>query len=530
MVLRLRASGSRPAPAANGKHQKEAMATTASVLRRWHSIQVLQTLPDWKVITAPAWALAWFSTIFTRTRTQVPLDEFHTGLEDVLARLRVEGTALREDWSARNYADDWVARRFLSRPRADGVFVYELTGTAARFLAFLDGFNPGRTSLNTSRLSTLLGRIESLAQETDPDKETRISQLQAEIAQREAQIKSLENAEEAPTLDVEHAVEAAHDVLDLAASLPQDFRRMRDGLEEMLHGLRQEIIDSNATKGITMGEVLEADRRLRSTPEGRTYESFTAFLNDDDQQARLRSGITEVLSRDFTDHLDGEDRQTLYRLVPEMRAQAAEINTMYGRLSESLHTYVQSDEYRESVQLRQAIRAAEAALHQGPRARKWAAVLPAPALFSSQFESTAATRLYDPDKHQPPARLAAPAVFSPQDVKRSPKTAKADHTAIRSAIARARARSGTDAVTPGQAFDLLPAAEQHINSLRALLHEALNSGTGFSTDTVESITFTQIDGTRRTAYIPTGGLTKTSAASESDTPTNDETSNKWDQR
>ena len=484
------------------------MATTPSVLARWHDITAVQTLPGWKITGAPAWVLAYFSATFTRTRPQVPLEEFHSGLETLLARLRADGTALREDWQARNYADDWVGRRFLSRPRADGAFVYELTGNSARFLSFLDGFNPARTSLNTSRLTTLLTRIESLAQETDPDKNTRIGQLKAEIAQREAQIQALETMDQAPTLDVEHAVEAAHDILDLASRLPSDFKRMRDGLEEMLHGLRQEIIESNATKGITMGEILEADRRLRSTTEGRTYESFTAFLNDDGQQARLRTGITDVLSRDFTDNLDAEDRQTLHRLVSEMRAQAAEINAIYGRLSESLHTYVQTDEYRESVQLRQAIRAAEAALHAAPRARKRAAVLPAPSLYFSAFESTAATRLYDPDNHQPPARLATPAAFSPEDIKRSPKTAKADPAQIRSAISQALAEHGTDRVTLGQAYERLPAEHRHINSIRSLLHAALNSSGEFSADALEAVTFTQIDGTERTAYVPATTILK----------------------
>ncbi len=484
------------------------MATTESVLRRWHGLQDLQTLPGWKITTAPAWTLAWFGTVFTRTRTQVPLEEFHAGLDALLERLRAQGAALREDWAARNYADDWVSRRFLSRPRADGVFVYELTVTSARFLGFLDGFNPARTTLNTSRLTTLLTRIESLAQETDPDKETRIEQLRAEIAQREGQIQALETAEAAPTLEVEHAVEAAHDILDLAASLPSDFKRMRDGLEDMLQGLRQEIIESNATKGITMGEILDADRRLRSTTEGRTYESFTAFLNDDDQQARLRSGITEVLSRDFTDNLDPEDRQTLHRLVSEMRAQAADINTIYGRLSESLHTYVQSDEYRESVQLRQVIRAAEAALHQAPRTRKRAAILPAPELYGSQFESTAATRLFDPDNHQAPAKLAVPAAFSEQNITRSPRTAKADRIEIQAAIAQALAEHRTEEVTLGQAYRRLPTGHQHINSIRSLLHAALNSGAGFSADALESTTFTQIDGTQRTAFIPATTIRK----------------------
>ncbi len=484
------------------------MPSTEPAFSRWHGITALQTQPGWKITTTPAWALAYFSVTFTRTRPRIPLDEFHAGLDALLCRLRERGAGLREDWSARNFADDWVQRRFLARPRAEGVFAYELTGTSARFLAFLDGFNPDKTTLNTSRLTTLLTRIESLAHETDPDKDTRIGLLRTEIAQREAQIEALENGEAPVTLGTENAVEAARDILDLAASLPADFKSMRDGLEEMLHGLRQEIIESNATKGITMGEVLEADRRLRTTTEGRTYESFTAFLNEDEQQMRFRSAITEVLSRDFTDDLDAEDRKTLHRLIPDMRAQAAEINTIYGRLSESLHTYVQTDEYRESVQLRQAIRAAEGALHQTPRTRNRAAMLPAPALYFPQFESLAATRLYDPHNHQPPAKLAAPAAFSKEDVRRTPKTAKADRALLQSAIAQAMAEHGTERVSLSQAYRRLPAEHRHINSIRGLLHAALNSRGEFSTEALEAMTFTQIDGTERTAYIPSTTITK----------------------
>ena len=128
------------------------------------------------------------------------------------------------------------------------------------------------------------------------------------------------------------------------AGLPADFKRMRDGLELMLHTLRAEIVESNATKGITMGEVLEADKRLRGTSEGRTYESFTAFLNDEEQQQRFRQAIAEALERDFADALDAEDRRALQRLMPQLRAQSAEIHRIYGRLSESMHTFVQSDE------------------------------------------------------------------------------------------------------------------------------------------------------------------------------------------
>ena len=59
----------------------------------------------------------------------------------------------------------------------------------------------------------------------------------------------------------------------------------------MLHTLRQEMMESYSAKGLTMGELLAADKKLRSTAEGRTYEGFTAFLNDADQQARRHAAL-----------------------------------------------------------------------------------------------------------------------------------------------------------------------------------------------------------------------------------------------
>ena len=91
------------------------------------------------------------------------------------------------------------------------------------------------------------------------------------------------------------AVEAAGNILDLAASLPADYKKMRDRIEELVGELRNQIIEESLTKGATMAQVLEADKRLRQSPEGRTFRSFTAFLEDPQQQLRFRSAIGEVL-------------------------------------------------------------------------------------------------------------------------------------------------------------------------------------------------------------------------------------------
>ena len=106
--------------------------------------------------------LALFREAFTRTRPRVPLDDFHAMTDSFLTRPRMDGVQLREDWTGRNYTDDWVARR-------------------------------------------------------------------------EKIFRALETGEAPPPLPEDTAVEAARDILDLAASLPTDFKRMRDGLKKMLH-------------------------------------------------------------------------------------------------------------------------------------------------------------------------------------------------------------------------------------------------------------------------------------------------------
>lgn len=478
------------------------MSLTRTAVAQWQELQVLQSSPGWKLTSAAPWVPALFRTLFTRTRPRIPLEEFHSAADSFLAELRRQGVQLREDASGRSYGDEWVAKRFLSRPRAGGQFVYELTEASVRFLSYLDGFTSEKSSLNSSRLATLLTRVESLARDTDPNPAARIDLLKAEIAERQEQLQALEAGQAPHTLSDETALEATHDVLDLAAGLPADFKRMRDGLERMLHTLRQEIVESNASKGITMGELLEADKKLRSTAEGRTYEGFTAFLNDGDQQARFRRATAAVLERDFTEAMTSEDRQTLYRLVSDLREQAAQIQRIYGRLSENMHTYVQSDEYRESVQLRQLIRAAENAVHKAPRSRRRTAVVPAPELYGSQFESLSMIRLYNPQDHQAPPRLAAPATFSEADVpRRSPRTPQADPQALAAAVERALA--DRPEATLGEVFTQLEPDHRHLNSIRALLHAALKQGAPPDPARREEVPFLQIDGTERIAHLPT---------------------------
>lgn len=479
---------------------------SSAALARLAELESLHRGPAWALTRSAPWTIAALQTAFTRNRPHVELEQFHEELDGFLTDLRAHDAALGAPATAgtaggRAIADDWTRRRFLTRRAQGGRIVYELTEASARVLAFLESLSSDRSTLTGSRLGTLLGDVERLARETNPDTSARIEALEAEIEERLELVRALRAGEQSGSLDDETALEAAGNILDLAAGVPADFKRMRAAIEDSVGELRNQIIEESLTKGATMAQVLEADRRLRASSEGRTFRSFTAFLDDPEQQLRFRAAIGEVLSRDFADGLDHEERETLRNLVAELREANAQIQRIYGKLSESLNTYVQSDDYRQSVRLREAIRRAEQAVRRLPYVREESGFAPAPELFGAEFESLSMVKLFDPDELAPPPRLADPISFGSDDRARSARTAKARAGTLREAVAVAL-EAGRGRAEISGIWSQLPAEEQHINSIRALLGHLLQEGVRLDRGAWAPLEFGQVDGTRRTAYVP----------------------------
>jgi hypothetical protein len=481
---------------------RSALSSADAISARLRDLELLTKGPAWALTRSAPWVIAVLQASFTRTRPQLPLERFHADVDSFLEQLRRQEPGLGGSATGKSFGDEWTRKHFLTRRNQSGQIVYEVTEPAARVLAFLDSLSNERSTLNGSRLGTLLGDVEKLANETNPDQSARLESLEEEIGDRQQLIEDISSGDFDGLLDDEEAVEAAGNILDLAASLPADYKKMRDRIEELVGELRNQIIEESLTKGATMAQVLEADKRLRQSPEGRTFRSFTAFLEDPQQQLRFRSAIGEVLSRQFADDLSHEERETLKNLVAELRAQHSQIQRIYGKLSESLNTYVQSDDFRQSIRLRQVLREAEQAIRSLPYERERPGMVRGPALFNAGFESLAMVKLFDPDEFAAPPRLADPIAFSDLDRVRSPRTRKASPEAISAALA------GT--ATLAEAWEQLPSAERHINSIRALLSSALQGGAGFDRGAWDTLDFDQIDGSTRTAYLPVVTLTKES--------------------
>ncbi|EMQ97899.1 DUF3375 domain-containing protein [Paeniglutamicibacter gangotriensis] len=472
----------------------------------WSQTQQFRSSAAWKLLSTAPWAVAFLRAEFTSAKPRVGLEVFHASLESFLKVVRSEDPSFNDSMSASQYADAWVRNQFLARPLVDGHFVYEPTAQTSRVLKFLADFSGDRTNLNSSRLNTLLTSLESLAHETDPDPEARIRALEAEITQRQEKIASLRDGTTPAVLPREGALAATRSVLDMASGLPADFKRMRDGVQEMLHALRGEIMESSSVKGVAVGAVLEGDKQLRSTPQGETFRGFTEFLNSPEAQVRFREAVNEVLERDFVDSLDAQERHTLANLLRELRRQASEVHQSYGRLSESLHAYVQSAEFKEAAILREAVRAAEIAVSSSRVLHSRTPVAPIK-LYAPRFTSIAALGIYDPDEHVAPPKLAAPPQLSVADIRRTPSTPSPNIPVLHRAITDSRAKAG-GTVKLADTYNSLDAEHRHLNTLRYLIETARNGGDSIDESTCEEISFTQVNGTTRIALVPAMSFTK----------------------
>ncbi|MGP9649711.1 DUF3375 domain-containing protein [Glutamicibacter sp. 287] len=473
----------------------------------WLQSQQFRSSAAYRLLTAQPWAVAFIRSEFTADKPRVALELFHASLDSFLKLARTSDEQIPQTYSAQDFAEVWVKQGILARPLIDGRFVYEPSAQTLRTLRFLADFSADDSHLNSSRLNTLLSSLESLAHETDPDPEARIRALESQIAMRQAQINELRTGDAPAVLSRATALSATRSVLDLASSLPADFRLMRDGVQEMLHSLREGILDASTAKGVAVGQVLEADRQLRSTAEGETFRGFTEFLNSPDAQQRFRAALSEVLERNFVDDLDTPERQILTNLLRELRRQAAEVHTSYGKLSESLHAFVQSEDYQQAQLLRQAVRSAEAAIVKSVTLRPRSALAPLE-LFAPQFMTLAGLGIFDPSEHVAPPPLAAAPDYSASDIVRTPSTPQANMAFLRESVTSKLGHRSEDRLPLDEIFNDLPEEHRHLNTVRALIEIGRTNGESLSETDLMTITFRQIDGSERTAILPALTFTK----------------------
>lgn len=253
------------------------------------------------------------ASVFTVGRASVPVADAHTELADALDRLRGSGHEDLPPGTARDLARQWVEAGWLVRQvdEAD-VEVYRLSAHAVGALEVAGRAGGPRSRVTQSRVRTLLDAVDRLAQDADPDVETRRARLRAELARASRELDRLGRTGVVEVVADETLLEEAENVLSLVRELPADFARVAESIKALQREVVSALRQDDRPTGDVLREYLDAaEHLLESTSEGRAFSGALRLVGEPEQLDALAEHLDLILRQPFTQRLPAQQRAAL---------------------------------------------------------------------------------------------------------------------------------------------------------------------------------------------------------------------------
>lgn len=462
----------------------------------------LRREPAWSLLTAQLapQVLALLQHLLYATERVLPSSVFHERLTTELHELRLQGRDITG--SASYYVASWLREGWLERRLPEGAEEeeFELSTAALQALRLVTALQSTRAVATESRLSLVINQLSQLAQDTDPNPESRLEKLYEERRKIDAQIDAV-SAGKVDVLPQASALEQAREIIGLAVELSEDFRSVRDDFSRLNREFRERIIQDDGQRGELLSDLFSGVDVISLSGPGQSFGAFWRLLTDPEQSARLEAAIAQVLARPFAEALSRPERATLRRLTRTLLDRAGNVNSTRTGFARSLRNFVQSKEYREQRRLSRLLRDAKAlaldAMSTFRPAQQTGARL---ALSSATYRSVGRYKLNDPSQTVAPMDVveagqgAIDLAQVADAIARSEIDFRALHANLRAALQDATQRS------IGQVLDLFPAT-QGLGSVVGYLSIGIKHGTVVDQQT-ETVSWPLDDGTTRAARIP----------------------------
>lgn len=355
--------------------------------------------------------IAVFRTLFGRHNKPIPTARMHTQVDAHVEALRRAGEDDVPSGDGRDLCQRWMRGQWLVRTLDEtDQEVYALTSHAQQALELVKTLARDRATLSEHRIATILGTVRRFNSEANPDRTTRVSILNTEIARLTAERDRLVDGAELVSATEDYMQEGYAELLSLVAALPSDFARV----EERFARIRSEILAAFRAEERPPGEVIDdylerADALMTSTHEGRAFEGAFALLRDDALVAQLRGDLSSLLEHPLSDRILADaDRAELRGTVRLIRDGLDRALAQRSKVTATLKEYIVAHDGQRDRELEQTLRRVEAELMTwmagtGPRATTDVALLPSRVTVDHLRE-----RFHDPADDVPPEPISTP--------------------------------------------------------------------------------------------------------------------------
>ncbi|MEY4544373.1 MAG: hypothetical protein RL685_568 [Pseudomonadota bacterium] len=470
-------------------------------LRAVAALRGLRTQPLWRLLAAEkgVTTMAMLQYLLLDTEKVVPASVLYERLERALDELRISGEDLPQ--TAHAYVADWLGEGWLTRRLPAGAQEedFELSAEAAAALRFVTGLLQRRTLATESRLALVQRQVLKLAEETDPNPETRIATLMAERERLDREIESVRSV--GVTVLTEHrALERAREVIALTDELAADFRRVRDDFDQLNRGLRQSLVEHDGSRGEVLEALFAGVDVIGQSDAGKTFAAFWRLLTDPEQSEALREALEVVVTRPFARQLAARERKFLLNLTQLLGEEGSNVHDVLQNFARSLKSFVQSREFREQRRVLSLLKqATQAALAARSSVRPTEDIGYELTLTSSRIRSLSQSSLYDPSQRVVDGQMldAEPSSIDLESISELVRQSEIDFRTLRRhlrALLQERAR-----VSIGDVLARF-SAEQGLGSV--IGYVALGVKHGEVTPKVEVVTWIGKDEVRRRASVP----------------------------
>lgn len=420
-----------------------------------------------------------------------PVADIYELFDADLRLLRSEDFELPKN--AQAYVNDWVKAEWLVRKPGTSR-TGETVEPSENSLIALDAvqrWDQPRSAVTASRIQAIAQALENLARDSDPDASTRLEQLEKQRAHLDKLIEATHKGD-FHVLNTADIRERIIDILDLAATVPADFARVRGEFEQLNRRLRRQLLEPEENRGDVLEDIFSGVDVIADSEAGRSFHGFYNILLDREQSAHIDACLDSILERENTKPIELEFKERLRRLFRDMETSGYEVNAVMTSLARSLRHYVTTQDFAESRRMIALLRHTRAL---ASRAVERANLGPLHQLstpltkIGMNIASIDSLKLKNPGEEfveNEPTTIAA-AEINTEMLLESVRASEIDFAELETAVTTSVNRRGS--ATIAEVLKDNP-AKQGLASVVGLLYLAMT--TGESTDTLENITW--IDG------------------------------------
>jgi hypothetical protein len=457
--------------------------------------------PAWRLLaTLQSPAICTCLHVLFATERSLPSSALHERLHRQLEIVRRAGADLPKP--ANEYASDWIAQGWLRREFPHGATeeVFELTAPTVDAIRYMLRLSQPRAIATESRLTSVVQLLQTLAEETDANPETRLVGLLAERDRLNAQIQAV-RAGKVTHLPPERAIERAREVLAQANELLEDFVRVQESLGTINLQLRRELVENEGARADTLERIFNGIDVIKQTEAGRAFDAFWRMLVDPVASTRFEAALAQVVTRPFLASMDAAERRSLTKLKSRMVERAADVHTVQASFASGLQSFVRSREFREQRRLVALLRSALMAAMSAAEDMR-----PTQKVDAHLFRTSAAIRsasqwvLHDPAEHAVEAGMVEIEASDArlEDIEELVQRSEIDMRSLKRNLVDALALAESY-VTIGHVLERYP-AEQGLGSVVGYMHLATRFAE--STEKRELLRWEGGDGVWRRADAP----------------------------